>query len=63
MGNSNWFILLVRLLYVAWEWFRNVRREAHTDAVRSDGGSAWLRKFGGTDKRASSADDAGGDHH
>ncbi|WP_303238013.1 hypothetical protein [uncultured Bilophila sp.] len=63
MAASDAWSALVRILQLVLEGFREYRRRSRVGAVRSDGGSAWLRKFGGTDKRASRADDAGGDHH
>ena len=61
MGNASWFVLLLRLLYAAWGWFRNARREARIVAVRTDVSGSWLHKHGGTDERvAPGTDDAGG---
>ena len=61
MGSGSWLVPALRLLYAAWEWFRTVRREAHTATVRAAAGTAWLRKHGGADERAApGTDDAGG---
>ena len=62
-GGSDAWSALVRILQLVLEGFREYRRRSRVGAVRSDGGSAWLRKFGGADKRASRTDDAGDDHH
>ncbi len=61
MAASNVWVALVRILQVALEGFLAYRRRERRDAVRADGGSAWLCKHGGTDERVSpGTDDAGG---
>ena len=46
MAASDAWSALVRILQLVLEGFREYRRRSRVGAVRSDGGSAWLRKFG-----------------
>ncbi len=67
MGNARFWLLLLELCRVVIAKIRAYRAEKRADAVRADPGSAWLRRFGGADRRngqaASGPEDAGGDHN
>ena len=55
-----WAQALLRLVVAVVAFFRRERSRSRTDAVRADPSGEWMRKFGGSDKRASPrADDAG----
>ena len=55
-----WAQALLRLVVAVVAFFRRERARSRTDAVRADPGGEWMRKFGGSDRRASpGADDAG----
>lgn len=55
-----WAQALLRLVVAVLAFFRRERAKSRTDAVRADPGGEWVRKFGGSDKRASpGTDDAG----
>ncbi len=55
-----WAQALLRLVVAVLAFFRRESARSRTDAVRADPGGEWVRKFGGSDKRASpGTDDAG----
>lgn len=63
----SWAQALIRLATALLAWWQERKTSTRVDAVRADSGSAWLHKFGGTDKRtgdaASDSKDSGsGDH-
>ena len=51
----SWFAPLLRLAHALLDLFMASRRQNRVDTVRADPGAEWVRKFGGTDKRAGNA--------
>lgn len=57
-----WAQALLRLALGILTFLRQEKeRTDHADAVRADPGAAWLRRFGGTDKRPPGPADTGSD--
>lgn len=57
MASSKAWLLLLQVIHALIELYNSFRRNRRVDAVRSDPGSEWLRKFGGTDERDKSGSD------
>jgi hypothetical protein len=63
--NAKLWLLIVQVLNGLINIWKSCRRNARIDAVRSDPGTEWLRKFGGTDQRgksSSGSEDSGSDN-
>lgn len=53
-----WMHIVLQLVVGALDFLRRERARAdHAADVRADPGTGWLRRFGGTDKRATGAPD------
>lgn len=51
MGSSKAWLLLLQVIHALINLYNSYRRDQRVDAVRTDPGSEWVRKFGGADKR------------
>ena len=56
------WLLAAQVMYAIVNWWKNRKNAERTAAVRAAPGSAWVSKFGGTDKREPppGTDNAGG---